>query len=147
MRIRERLGELEQRQARLDDMRLTLGPRGQSFDQCGHGSGNGDASGATLVLVQVETELERDRAKVNAEVSTALHVLYGKGGRGGLAKAKSTASADCICGYYLQLMTWREVSDELVKPDSKDGPQWCRRRAHRGLEYIDRHGANRLIYG
>ena len=142
-RVRDYLQDLEDEQDRIDDMRLQTGPRGQSLDKCGHGS-RGDSDAALLAVMQAEEDLGRMRRRVNAEVAKALQVLYGKSGRGGLAKAKTSADADCICGHYLQLMTWPEVSDELVKPDSKDGPQWCKRRAHRALEFIDRYGFERL---
>jgi hypothetical protein len=61
-----------------------------------------------------------------------------------VAHDRGCASADAIHGYYLQGMSWRQVSDELVRPESRDGPQWCRRAAERAMQHIDRVGMDFL---
>lgn len=78
--------------------------------------------------------------EVAQELERATNILYGADGRGGLAKARTSADADCICGYYLQGLTWQQVADELVRPESRDGAQWCKRRAYRALRWMDSSG-------
>jgi len=145
LRIRDETLALEAEKARIQDLRLQAeGPRGQSYGSCGHGSGKGDPSAMLLAAMQAEHDLDIREAKHILRIELATWVLYGYDGRGGLAKTRTSADADCICGYYLLGMSWREVADEMVRPESKDGPQWCRRRAYRAFEFIDRYGAGRL---
>lgn len=111
------------------------------------GSRSSDAMATVHALILAREKLERTTIELDARLDYGTSILYGASGRGGLAKARCSADADCICGYYLFGYSWRQVADEMVRPDSRDGAQWCKRRAYRGLEYIDRHGANELIYG
>lgn len=143
-RIHAEVIECAKLESNLQDLKSQLGPKGQEFSVIGHGSVASDASAPVLRAVQAEIDYERRRAKCNAMVERALAVLYGEDGRGGLARCKGSTTADCICGYYLMGMSWREVADELARPDSLDGPQWCKRRAHRAFGFIDRYGAIRL---
>ncbi len=130
---------------RLEDMRLQAeNPRGQNFESTCHGSGAKGPDSALLATIQAEMEFERANAKLEARLDAALDVLYGRDGHGGLAKLRSSADADCICGYFLMGMSWPEVASEMVRPDSKDGAQWCKRRAYRALEFIDKYGAQKL---
>lgn len=122
--------------AEIDAMRLKMGAHGQKYEAMSHGS-NGDMADAIVVLVQAETELELAKVKLVGELERATEVLYGRSGRGGLAKARCSADADCIMGYYLLGYTWKQVAEELVMPDSRDGAQWCKRRAYRALAALD----------
>ena len=134
--IRWQVLRVERAQADLEAMRLTLGAHGQRYEATGHGTA-GDRVDAILAFVEAQTDLEIARIKLAAEIERATDVLYGRSGRGGLAKARCSADADCITGYYLLGYSWRQVADEMVRPDSRDGAQWCKRRAYRALTALD----------
>lgn len=138
--IRGRVIALESMERNLELLRGQIGSAGQRFGVMGRGGQARDASAGILRLAQAEDEYDHERASVEAEVDRALEVLYGRDGRGGLAKARSSADADCICGYYLMGMRWREVAEEITRPNSEDGKQWCKRRAYRAMECIDMIG-------
>ena len=125
-------------------LQMGMGIKGQTFDAIGHASGPKDASARYVATIQAKLALDRHRAALNYELDSALAVLYGWSNRGGLAKVRCSADADCLCGYYLQAMSWAQVADELVQPDSADRIQWCKRRAYRSLELIDRLGITYL---
>lgn len=120
--------------------------RGKTFEPMGRSGVSGGASSAILRVMEASEELDAYKMATNLEIGRALLVLYGRHGNGGLAKLKDSATADAICGYYLMGMSWREVADNLIKPCSKDGEQWCKRRAYRGLDYIERKGLTYLVY-
>lgn len=139
-RIRAEVLECARLEDDLLDLRAKAGPRGQSFEMVAHSTGASDGSGPILRVAQAESELDVRQARCNAMVEDAMDVLYGEDGRGGLARLKGSATADCICGRYLMGMRWGEVADEITRPESRDGEQWCKRRAYRGLEFIDKIG-------
>lgn len=114
-------------------------PHGQKLGFIG-GRSSKDAMATVHALILAREKLERKTIELDARLDYCTSILYGASGRGGLAKARSSTDADCICGYYLQGMTWREVADELARPESKDAPQWCKRRAYRALRHIDEVG-------
>ena len=120
--------------------------KGQSLEPMAVGGGSGDASSELIGVIQASQDLDAYKAQTNREIGVALLVLYGRDNRGGLAKEKDTATADCINAHYLMGMPWREVAKNFGAPDSKDGEQWCKRRAYRGMEYIDRKGLVYLVY-
>lgn len=127
-----------------------LEPHGQELGATGHG-GNADKM-FSLVLARMKlTDLQELEARLpdmqralDDRIDDALDVLYGKSGRGGLAKARSSTDADILCCYYLQGMGWSEIASDVVKPDTEWPRQWCRRRAVRALEFIDRTGIAKL---
>lgn len=142
--IRAEVIECARMEDDLMDLRAKAGPRGQALEMVAHSSGITDGSGPVIRVADAERELDIRQARCNAMVEDAMDVLYGADGRGGLAKLKDSATADSICGYYLMGMRWQQVADELARPDSEDARQWCKRRAYRGMEYIDRVGASTL---
>lgn len=134
------LAEMEERVAMLAESASS--PRAQ-----GEGpSGSGRAKSQPMAdrSIDAERKLERMKAHLMPELDRASDVLYGRSGRGGVAKDCGSAEADSIFGYYLMGYTWREVADELVGPDSKDGAHWCRNRANSAFRYIDHTGMARL---
>ena len=139
--IRDRVLELPRLERRVQELREQSGVKCQRYDAVGHASGPNGADARVIAIAETEQELERFRVALEAEMESAIALLYGRDNRGGLARAKGSACADCICGYYLQGMTWRQVADELVRPDSRDGAQWCRRKAYRAMRYVDAVGA------
>ena len=138
--LRADVVELEKLRQRAEELQAQVGVKGQRYGSIGHASGSSDPSAKQIALMQAWDTFERHKVALDLELDEAAAVLYGYDNRGGLAKVRCSADADCICGYYLQAMTWRQVAEELVKPESKDGPQWCKRRAYRSLELIDRLG-------
>ena len=142
--IRDRVETLSKMGQTAEDKRAAVLPKGQQFEPSSHGAA-GDGSAAMLSYIQADIALDSKAAELDALLERACAVLYGRSGRGGLAKARSTADADCICGYYLMGLTWRQVADELVRPESKDARHWCMMRAYRALAYMDRVGMGRLI--
>jgi hypothetical protein len=142
--IRDRVDHIKELEEALEILQAQTQPKAQTFEPMGHG--NGDTGATILRVMQASEELDRYRMATNLEIDRALLVLYGRWGNGGLARAKSFAAAECICGYYLMGYSWRKVANELVKPNSKDAEQWCKRRAYRGLEYIERKGLTYLVY-
>lgn len=148
--IRAQVLELARQEKNVQELREQSQTTSGQFGSIGHASGPKDASGMLIRAIQAEADLDVMRAKVNAEIERALLVLYGCEGRGGLAKLKGYMVADCICGYYLQGMTWPQVASAFGWPDegldSKDGPQLCKRRAYRGMEQIELLGAEAVMY-
>lgn len=126
-------------------------PHGQSFGATGHGGGGADRM-FNLVLArmrlsdlqEMERRLPEMQAALDRRIEAATDVLYGRSGRGGLARAKSSVDADILCCYYLQGMGWAEIAREVVKRDTDYPTQWCKQRAARALEFIDRTGLARL---
>lgn len=142
--IRDKVEKLAKLEDDAATKRAAVLPKGQQYEPSPHG-GASDGSAAMLSYIQADSELDAMRAEVEQLLERASEVLYGRSGRGGLARQKGTASADCVFGYYLLCMTWREVADEMVRPDSKDARHWCMMRAHRALEYMDRVDMEWLI--
>lgn len=146
--IRSDVLELARQEKNLQEMKEQSQGTSAQFGSIGHG-GHKDASAPILRAIQADADLDGLRAKVTGKVSYALEVLYGYDGRGGLAQIKGSAVADCICGYYLQGLTWAQVATELGWPSdlqSKDGPQLCKRRAYRGIETIEYLGTEAVRY-
>lgn len=142
--IRCRVVDLRRMEEDLENLRAKTLPHGQSFEAVTFGSSSGDAGDAVLLLAQAEMEYDRVKYECDMLVDDALAILYGRDGCGGLAKARTSTDADCICGYYLMAMTWREVASEMTRPDSADPRHWCMSRARRSFEYMDRVGMTSL---
>lgn len=130
------LGRLEEHIA---ELKAACGPRAMATEPSGHG-GRRELLSPEDALAEAEERRDVMSKRLESTLSRACDVLYGKSGRGGIAKYRGSGAADSIHGYYLQGMTWEQVSDELVKPESRDGPQWCKRTAYRALEYADKVG-------
>ncbi len=139
--VRSRVIELRRMEAaavRLSESCRMGGKASGTFD-AGRRMGGSRTSVADR-LIDMEDELELARRELERELSRATDVLYGQSGKGGVALARGSAAADSVCGYYLQAMTWRQVADELVKPESDNAAMWCRACAKRALEYVDAVG-------
>ena len=65
-------------------------------------------------------------------VDEALEILYGRDGRGGLAKAKGAIYADAICMRYCQAEPWREIAETM-----RCSTAWAHRLCDVGFEEID----------
>ena len=144
VRLSDEVRELEKRKADAREMREQIGVKGQSFGSIGSGGSAKNAMGPVDRVVDVERQIELDQAKLDLELEQATTILYGRSGRGGLAKERGSTTADIICCHYLQLMTYAEIAKSVDLPKSRDPVHWCMMRAHRALEYIDRIGAATL---
>ena len=113
-----------------------------------HGTSDPDRmTGAALVSIQIgklKAELPRVERRLEARMERATNILYGKSGRGGLAKAKGATDADIICCHYLEGMGWAEIAKEIVRKETDYPTQWCRQRALRAFAYMDRVGMDVL---
>lgn len=138
--VRSEVVELGKLDAELEARRDAAGAKAQRLDQVGHGSGNDGGSAAMDSVIEFSQSVDAKRAEVEALLEKASAILYGFDGRGGLAIARCYVDADCILGYYCYAYTWRQVADEMVRPDSVDAVQWCARRAYRALAWMDTHG-------
>ena len=141
----ERIEKIKQELALLDSR---IAPHSQGFEPMGHGGGSNDAMvGMALVsarlgeLRQILPMLER---RHEAKLERATHVLYGKSGRGGLARAASTDDADMLCYHYLQGESWASIA-RRYEPETSNLTVWCKRRAQLICKEIDRIGMDALV--
>lgn len=135
---------LEAIRREISALRAARGVTGRAsgtFDNAGGGTG-GSCAGERLY--DLEDREQRLGGIVSQTLKDLTCVLYGESGRGGVAGRLGSAAADCMCGYYLMAMTWPQVAAEMVRPESKDGAQWCRRRVYRALQLIDDVGFVKL---
>ena len=135
--IRSLVHEQQALRLRLEEADSQTAPKCQQYGSVGHGSGGGDASAPILKALEVREAYERKQLVLERLLEVGYSVLYGPDGMAGLAEGLDMAAADCICGHYLLGMTWREVADEMVRPESTDGPQWCKRKAYRAFAWMD----------
>ena len=142
-KIRADVLEVAKMEQRVEELRSSCGPRTGTF---GGGAVFSPSRVTTQdLLVDAESELELRKMSLRANLDRACAVLYGRDGRGGIARLRGSAAADSIHGYYLQGMSWSEVASELVKPESKDAAQWCKRAAYRAIGYVDEVGMYALM--
>lgn len=140
--IRVWVVEMAKIEATIELVETQAGPHGQSV---GGGSGRDHMGGIDrLVDTGLREMLASIRRVVNPRIEQASEVLYGRSGNGGLAKAKSTIDADILCGYYLQGLEWPQVAAQHSGFSASKPNIWCRMRAKRALEYIDKVGADSL---
>lgn len=142
-RLRDDSAELDERRAKVLELRARLGVSGHRYGSIG-GSGARDASAPIDRIIEMERELESDQARHDLEVEQATSILYGRSGHGGLARARSLVDADIICCHYLQGMAYAEIASALELPESSNPAGWCRVRAHRALAYVDEVGVDVL---
>lgn len=139
--VRADVLEVAEMKDRAEVLRAACGPKAATY---GGGSHDPSRLSSEDVLIDAEMELDLRRQSLRAELDRACAVLYGRDGRGGLARMRGSAAADSIHGYYLQGMSWPEVAAELVRPESRDGAHWCRMAATRALSYMDQVGMEYL---
>lgn len=119
------------------------GPKGQSMGTIG-GGGHSDAMAGIDSLLDSDAygELERMRGELIARTDRATDVLYGRSGRGGLAR-HDLVGADVLCCHYLMGIAYTEIG-RMLDPDMPAPYHWCRDRARRACRAIDRIGADAL---
>lgn len=140
----KRIQKVKESLAMLDSR---IAPHSQGFEPMGHGGGSSDAMlGMALVsarlaeLMRLLPELER---KHEAKLRQATDVLYGRSGRGGLAKALGTDDADMLRFHYLQGESWASIARRF-EPETSNLTVWCKRRAKLACKQIDLIGMDAL---
>ena len=140
-RLRKRLARLEDA---IESAYAAAGPHGQQIGSVG-GGGGGDAFAGIDSIVDTDAVTERDKCKARLHelMGYATDVLYGRSGRGGLAKAMTTDDADMLCFHYLQGESWASIGRRF-DPDTTNLTVWCKRKAKTTCRTIDRIGMERL---
>lgn len=136
-KIKQNLAMLESR----------IAPRSQGYEPMGHGGGSTDAMlGMALMsakLGELRQLLPLVERKHEDRIEYATQVLYGKSGRGGVAKALGTDDADMLCYHYLQGESWASIGRRF-EPDASNLTVWCQRKAKQVCKQIDRIGMDAL---
>lgn len=136
----ERIEKIKQSLALLDSR---IAPHSQGFEPMGHsGTGTDTMLGMAMVsarLAELRRMLPTIERKHEAKLAFASDVLYGRSGRGGLAKATCTDDADMLCYHYLQGESWASIA-RRYEPETSNLTVWCQRRAAGVCKQIDRIG-------
>lgn len=139
--IRVGVVEMAKLEQEIEATETQAGPHGQSAGSIGGGGSHDGLRGIDrMVDAGVRERLARLHARYDPEVDSALEVLYGKSGNGGLSKAKQSVDADILCCHYLQGMEWADIAAGLAGRQVARPNGWVRMRAMRALAYIDRVG-------
>ena len=140
----ERIERIKQNLAMLESR---IAPRCQGYEPMGHGGGSTDAMlGMALVsakLGELRRLLPLVERKHEDRIEYATQVLYGKSGRGGVAKALGTDDADMLRFHYLQGESWASIGRRF-EPDASNLTVWCQRKAKQVCKQIDRIGMDAL---
>lgn len=140
----ERIERIKQNLALLDS---SISPHGQGFEPTGHGGGNSDRMLAHAILSaklgELKAQLPELERKHEAKLERATDVLYGKSGRGGIAKVMGTDDADMLCFHYCQGESWASIARRF-EPETSNLTVWCQRRAKLVCRTIDRIGMDAL---
>lgn len=137
--IRDEVVKTDRAREMLERMKAREGAKAQSYQT---GGGNGDACDPMESVsrrIDFEGRLRQRIADAEEAIDEACELLYGKDGRGGLAKLKGTRYADAICMGYLQAQPWPEIADIM-----RCSQQWCRELCNAGFVYIDKVGWAKL---
>lgn len=142
----ERIGELQERVERLErqvaEARESIGPSGQQLGSIG-GSGARDAMAPVDAMVDREAELDVARGELWRTLDFASDVLYGRSGRGGLAKAASSVDADLLHWRYCVGESWTAIGTRL-NPETKHPKSWAQKRCMSALRKVDAIGMSVL---
>lgn len=140
----ERIEKIKQNLALLDS---SISPHGQGFEPTGHGGGSSDRMLAHAILSaklgELKAQLPELERKHEAKLERATDVLYGKSGRGGIAKVMGTDDADMLCFHYCQGESWASIARRF-EPETSNLTVWCQRRAKLVCRTIDRIGMDAL---
>lgn len=140
----ERIEKIKQNLAMLESR---IAPRSQGYEPMGHGGGSTDAMlGMALVsarLGELRRLLPLVERRYEDKLEYATQVLYGRSGRGGVAKALGTDEADMLRFHYLQGESWASIGRRF-EPDASNLTVWCQRKAKQVCKQIDRIGMESL---
>lgn len=133
--IRDEVVKTDRAREMLERMKAREGAKAQSY-QTGGGHGNAcDPMESVSRRIDFEGRLRQRIADAEEAIDEACELLYGKDGRGGLAKLKGARYADAICMGYLQAQTWSEIADIM-----QSSVRWCHKLCDVGFAYIDKVG-------
>ncbi len=136
--VREAALDADRISRRLARMEASEGPKGQSFDSCGHGSAK-DVNGTsgTVARMDYERRVAARREADYALIDKACDVIYGAGqdGLGGIDALLGSAAADVMWWRYCAAATWDTVCAECGVKDS-----WARYTVERALDECDAYG-------
>lgn len=129
----------------IDSAYAQAGPHGQQLGSVGGSGSAHDAMAGIDHIIDSNAVVERDRlqALLELHLDYATDVLYGRSGRGGLAKATCTDDADVLCFHYLQGESWTSIS-KRYEVESSNLTVWAKTRARRAFRAIDRIGMDTL---
>ena len=133
--IRSNVVETMRAREMLDRMKEREGAKVQSYREGAVGGDFADPMDSIVDRIDFEGRLRQRIRDAEGLLDEACEVLYGKDGRGGLAKLKGTRYADAICMYYCQAETWAEIADVM-----QSSQKWCRKICDVGFAYIDSIG-------
>lgn len=130
--IRAEVVKTDKARDMLERMKAKEGAKAQSYTE-GRGSGEvSDWSLSVLQRIEFENRLHNRINEAQCMIDEACELLYGKDGRGGLAKLKGTRYADAICMGYLQAQPWNEIAEIM-----QGSVRWCHTLCDVGFAYID----------
>ena len=140
--IRTAVLEVRRLEGAAGELEAKAGPHG-AVTAGGHGTRD------HMAPVERAAELRAEADLLSVRLAPMLHAatdaLYGRSGRGGVARRRGILDADILCGYYLRGMDWPEVAGELVYgSDTKHPAKWCRTRAMGAIGYMERVGIRSL---
>lgn len=132
--IRNEVAQIERAREMIEVLRAKEGAKAQGYEPVG-GGGESDPMGEITRRIDMEGRLMARIEESSKAVDEACLLLYGRDGRGGLAKLRGARYADAICMAYLQAEPWGEVAEIM-----RCSPKWCRELCNAGFVYIDRVG-------
>ena len=133
--IRAEVVKTDKAREMLERMKAREGAKAQSYQTGGGGGDVTDPMESVSRRIDFEGRLKQRIADAEEAIDEACELLYGKDGRGGLAKMKGTRYADAICMGYLQAQPWSDIADIM-----QCSQKWCRKLCEVGFEFIDRVG-------
>lgn len=115
------------------------------FASVGHGTPT-DRYSVLDTALDKKAELERLRAELRTCTECAESILYGFNGTGGLCAMRDPVDANIVCAHYLRARSWRDIATEYASPTSAAPIAWCKMRAKRALDFIDKQGGPALAH-
>lgn len=132
--IRAEVVSTERAREMLERMKAKEGAKSQGYHE-GAGGDASDPMESVAKRIDLEAIIAQRIADAEAHIDEACDLLYGKDGRGGLAKLKGARYADAICMGYLQAQPWGEVAEIM-----QGSVRWCHALCDVGFAYIDEVG-------
>lgn len=143
-RLQRRVDALE---AAIESAYAAAGPHGQQLGTIGGGHGH-DALAGIDSIVDSNATLELDRARYDLEtrLDLASDVLYGRSGRGGVARMLDWDGAEMLHRHYLCGESWAGICRDICPDDESVANMtlWCERKAEKLCRQIDRLGMGYL---
>ncbi len=135
-RMQDRVSRL---QDQVDMAYAAAGGSGQRVGSLGSCGGRDAMSGVDAVIDSIGPELDRAKAELERALDYASDVLYGRSGRGGLAKASCSVDADVLMWRYLVGESWTAIGCRL-NGETKYPKSWASKRAARALGKVESLG-------